>query len=227
MRRAKTVGVLGGMGPAATVEFFRRLVGATAAAVDQDHLRILIDNDPTIPDRTAGILGRGPSPAPALTAMARGLVAAGAQLLAMPCNTAHVYLPEIRGAVDVPFIDMPEETVAAVAERRVGLLVTDGTISTGLFHRPCERRGIEAVVPGPDDQRTVMETIVGIKAGGAPRSFEPGIAAVVERLRRAGAESVIAGCTEISLLSPGAMPLPWHDALEILVHAVIREAYNT
>jgi len=226
MKRARTVGVLGGMGPAATVEFFRRLVAGTTAAVDQDHLRILIDNDPRIPDRTAGILGRGPSPAPALAAMARGLVAAGAQLLAMPCNTAHVYLPEIRSAVDVPVVDMPEETVAAVAERRVGLLVTDGTISTGLFHRLCERRGIELVLPGSGDQQTVMDTIVGIKAGTPPRAFEAIIAAVVERLGRAGAESVIAGCTEISLLPAAAMPLPWHDALEILARAVIREAYK-
>jgi aspartate racemase len=118
MSARKVVGVLGGMGPDATVDFFAKLVAATHGDRDQDRLRILIDNDPTVPDRTAGIEGRGPSPAPHLAAMARGLVAQGAELLVMPCNSAHAFADAIAAAAaPVPFVDLIETTVAATRAR--------------------------------------------------------------------------------------------------------------
>jgi aspartate racemase len=224
MKARKTVGVLGGMGPMATVEFFRRVVVATPAETDQEHLRILIDNDPRVPNRTDAILHRGPSPVPRLQAMARWLEAAGADLLVMPCNTAHIYIEEVRASVSIPVLDMIFEAVAAIDRSSVGLLATDGTIAAGLYREACEPRGVRVVVPNPADQRSIMDAIASIKRGENPRRVEKEIKPIVCRLERGGAEAVIAGCTEMSLVPGDGMPLPWIDALDCLVEATLRDA---
>ncbi len=221
----KTIGILGGMGPMATVEFFRRLVDATPARTDQEHLHILIDNDPRVPDRTDAILRSGPSPIEALAAMAKRLERAGADLLAMPCNTAHVYLEELRASVSIPVLDMIRETVATIDRSPVGLLATDGTLRAGLYQRACEDGGIRVVVPDPADQRSVMGAIERIKRGESPRRVEEGIASIVRRLEEEGAKAIVAGCTEISLVPGDGTPLPWIDALDRLVEATLRAAW--
>jgi len=222
----KTVGVLGGMGSAATAEFFRRLVAATPAASDQEHLHVLVDNDPSVPNRTDAILHGGPSPVPRLIAMARRLEASGADFLVMPCNTVHVYIGEIRASVSIPVLDMISETVAVLDRTSIGLLATDGTIRARLYQDACDARGVLVVLPRPEDQRSVMEAIAGIKRGedswGIGEELEP----VVRRLERGGAEAVIAGCTEISLVAGGGMPIDWIDALDRLVEATVRDAWK-
>jgi len=224
MQGGKTVGVIGGMGPAATAEFFRRLISATPANVDQEHLHIIIDNDPSVPDRTAAILGRGIDPEPVLVSMAERLEKAGADFLVMPCNTAHHYLAAIRGAVGIPVLDMPAEAAALVDRGPVGLLATDGTIGSGLYQRAFSGRGIELIIPASEDQGAVMRVIDAIKAGGDPAAFAGEIASVVSRFCDAGAAAVVIACTEISLIAGEKMPLPWIDALDALVAATIREA---
>ncbi len=221
----KIVGVLGGMGPAATAEFFRRLVDATPAQTDEEHLHVIVDNDPSVPDRTNAILRGGPSPAEALAAIARRLERAGADLLVMPCNTAHVYIEEIRASVSIPALDMIRETVAVIGRSSVGLLATDGTIETGLFQEACEARGVRVVVPTSADQRSIMDAIASIKRGENPRRIEEEIEPIVCRLEREGAEAVIAGCTEISLVPGDGMSIPWIDALDCLVEATLRDAW--
>lgn len=225
MTARKTVGVLGGMGPAATAEFFRRLVDATPAQADEEHLHVIIDNDPSVPDRTNAILRGGPSPAEALAATAQRLERAGADLLVMPCNTAHVYIEEIRASVSIPALDMIRETVATIGRSSVGLLATDGTIETGLFQEACEARGVRVVVPTSADQRSIMDAIASIKRGENPRRIEEEIEPIVCRLEREGAEAVIAGCTEISLVPGDGMSIPWIDALDCLVEATLRDAW--
>jgi aspartate racemase len=212
------------MGPAATVEFFGRLVTATPATIDQDHLRILIDNDPTVPDRTRALLHGGPTPGPALARMAKGLVAAGAEVLAMPCNTAHAFLGAIREAVEAKVVDMIEETAARTEVRAVGLLATGGTIDARIYDHAFEARDIELLLPDEAGQETVVRAIEAVKASRAFGEIEAAVARVVGELRNRGAEAVIAGCTEISLLDGKRMPLPWIDALDCLVAATIREA---
>ena len=224
MNGGKTVGVLGGMGPMATVEFFRRLVAATPADTDQEHLHILIDNDPGVPDRTCAILHGGPSPVGALAAMARRLEGAGSDLLAMPCNTAHVFLEQIRKAVSIPVLDMIREAADAVDRPSVGLLATDGTIRTGLYQRACAARGVRVMVPGPGDQRVVMEAIARVKRGEDPRRLGSHLGSIVRRLADGGAEAVVAGCTELSLVPGDGMAVAWIDALDCLVAAALREA---
>jgi len=220
----KVVGIVAGMGPLAAAEFFRRLILATPAASDQEHLHILVDNDPSVPDRTAAILRDGPDPVPRMIAMARRLQAGGAEVLAMPCNTGHVFLDRIRDAVDATVLDMPSETALAIDERRVGLLATTGTIETGLYHRACTERDIELLVPEAADQELVMKAIHWIKASGETRAPQAWIDGVVDHLCGRGAEAVIAGCTEISLLSGDGLGIRWHDALDYLVQATLREA---
>jgi len=233
MRDVKTIGILGGMGPMTTVEFFRRLIEATPARSDPEHLHILIDNDPSVPNRSDALLHRGPSPVPLLRAMARRLEAAGAQVLAIPCNTAHAFLDDVREAVTVPVVDMIDETVAAAAARltgadgagtAVGLLATDGTIRSCLYRDAFEARGIEAIAPSPEAQQSVTAAIEAIKAGRSLTPLERPIFDVVERLAAAGAAAAIVACTELSLLSGDRIPIRWIDALDVLVGATLREA---
>ena len=226
MDAQKTVGILGGMGPAATVEFFRRLVAATPATIDQDHLHIVIENDPRVPDRTRAILHGGPTPGPALVRMAQRLESAGAEVLAMPCNTAHVYLAEIREAVTALVLDMVAETAEHIEEKSVGLLATSGTIHSRIYHRAYEERGIDLIVPAGESQQTVGRAIEAIKASRSLDEVELAIADVVSGLRGRGAKAIIAGCTELSLLDGARMPVRWVDALDSLVAATVREAFR-
>jgi len=202
----RTVGVIGGMGPEATVDFFAKLVAATPAERDQDHLRVLIDNDPTVPDRTAAVEGTGPSPAPRLIEMARALVAAGAELLVMPCNTAHAFEADIRAALpEVPFVSLIEATADAVVAdaggpRSVGLLATAGTLRSAIYHDAFARRGVEVLVPETDGQRTVSAAIAAVKRGRATQAERTGLIEVAERLALAGAGAIVTACTELPLL---------------------------
>lgn len=214
------------MGPAATVEYFRRLVASTPAAFDQAHVRILIDNNPQVPDRTKAILDNGPDPGPALAAMARGLAIAGADFLTMPCNTGHAFKKAICEAVDIPLIDMIEATIRALTVKKVGLLATTATVRTGLYKVACEAAGIELVTPTEEDQQLVMDIIRRVKAGGSGSSVHDHAAAIVARMADRGAETVIAGCTEISLIPADDMSIPWIDALDCLVAAAMKLALN-
>jgi aspartate racemase len=223
---SKTIGILGGMGPAATIEYFRRLVAATPAAFDQAHVRILIDNNPHVPDRTNAIFGNGPDPGPALASMAEGLAASGADFLTMPCNTGHAFKEAICQAVDIPFVDMIEETVRVLTVNRVGLLSTTATVRTELYKTACAQRGIELVTPDEVDQALVMDIIRRIKAGGSGASVRKHAAGIVTRLADQGAEAVIAGCTEISLIPGADMAVEWIDALDCLVTAAMKLALN-
>ena len=222
----RIVGIIGGMGPLAAAECLRRVILATPASADQEHLHVLVDSDPTVPDRTAAILHGGPDPGPKMIAMARRLEAAGAAVLIMPCNTGHAFLERIRGAVGATVLDMPVETATAINERRIGLLATTGTIQTMLYHRACEAHGIEVLTPDAGDQQTVMKAVHWIKASGELGGPQAWIDGVARRLCDQGAEALIAGCTEISLLCGKRLSVPWHDALDALAGAAVREALN-
>jgi aspartate racemase len=225
----RTIGVLGGMGPWATLDFFGRLLRLTPAARDQDHLRILIDNNPAVPDRSAFLLGRGEDPTPWLVAGARGLAAAGADFLTIPCNTAHAFYPAIAGSVPIPVLHMMEEAAAAAARahpqaRRVGLLATAGTVRAGLYARAFARYGVEVVVPDAAAQAVTDALIAAIKAG--PRPEHRGqAAALVQALAAQGAEAVVLGCTELPLVLAADVlaraPVPVLDATEALARRAV------
>lgn len=221
----KTLGVIGGMGPAATFDFCARLTAAMPASRDQDHPRILVDCDPRVPDRNAAQRGEGPSPGAYLAAMARSLRAGGAEVLAMPCNTAHTYRAEIEAAAPGPFVDIIDattEAAIAAAPRCVGVLGVDGCLGAGLYQRALTARGAPFVLLEPPAQATFMQTVYAIKSGRRGEAERDAMRGAVAALVRAGAETIIAGCTEIGLVLPAdRAEAPLVDSLDALVAATI------
>jgi aspartate racemase len=219
----KTVGIIGGMGPAATAEFFARLVRATSADVDQEHVHVVIDSDPTIPDRTLAIVGGGPSPLPKLIAVARRLEAFGAELLVMPCNTAHAFAPEVAAAVSIPLVSWVSEAADAITPleprpERVGLLATTGTVASGVYQDALAARGIETVVPTEPEQADVMAAVYGLKAGDAD---QPRVREVLESLVERGAEAVLLACTELPELALDGVAVPVIDPAALVAARVV------
>lgn len=227
----RVVGILGGMGPAATADFFLKLIQATPAAVDQEHLQVLIWSDPSIPDRTEALLTHGADPTPAMIAGAKMLRQSGAGMLAVPCNTAHAFLAAVQTEVDIPIIHMIEETANYVhrlkpAIRRVGLLSTTGTQKAGLYQAWLDHKGIQVLSPGPDSQeQLVMASIRGIKGGKIGQSVKSQLATAARELVDAGAEAIIGGCTEVPAgLAPEDITVPFVDPARILADSVVRTA---
>lgn len=199
----RTIGVIGGMGPAATLDFFDRILKRTKALRDEDHPRVIIDNNTKLPSRDAASKGEGPSPGAALAATARGLQTAGADFIVMACNTAHAYEAEIRAAIAVPFLSMIDETVAAVAALRpeaVGLLAADPCLRANLYQEAFREAGLNLVLPPPDSQRTLQTLIDRIKSGDTGDAVRRSMATLASKLEAQGAEVIVAGCTEVPIV---------------------------
>lgn len=220
------LGVVGGMGPAATIQFMHLVVSLTPAQRDQDHIRMLVDMNPAIPDRTAAILGQGPSPVPELVKSARLLEQAGATFLVFPCNTAHYFLPQVQAQINIPILNMIEETAAYIGERgmnKIALLATDGTVQTGLYQQALSGRKLNYLVPDEAAQQAVMKTIYDIKAGCDLKKAKQTFAPAIKWSRSQGAEAVIAGCTELSLILIGDTyeDLQVVDAMKAVAYRVL------
>lgn len=230
----KVIGILGGMGPEATVFLFRRIVEATGAARDQDHLRIIIDNNPKIPDRTPAILGLGESPVPLMVSTARNLEHAGADFIVIPCVSAHHFIDSLQEAISIPILSIVDAVIAELGRNSptldtVGLLATSGTITGGHFQRGLEDAGYVVKVPTPSDQeKLVMEAIYGergIKAGFLSAENKERLMEASHRLVGSGAQGIIAGCTEVPLvLSQEDLSFPLFDCLLILAREAVKEA---
>ncbi|HTT98194.1 MAG TPA: amino acid racemase [Rhizomicrobium sp.] len=218
---SKTVGVIGGMGPEATVEFLRRIVAATPANDDQDHIHVLVDNNPKIPSRLAAIVeGTGEDPLPTLIGMAKSLEKQGAELLAMPCNTAHYYRPRIADAVGIPFLDMVALSAAAVPGKRIGMLASPAVRRVGLYERQLRAAGKEAVFP--EDDGPVLEIIRAVKANRVTDAHRRDYASIARAL---SADAYLVACTELSVLgAPPGATAPVVDALDVLVKATVDAA---
>lgn len=196
----KIIGILGGMGPAATSDLFNKIIISTKAACDQEHLHVIIDSNTDIPDRTAALLNGGEDPTEQLVLSARRLQSAGAELIAMPCNTAHGFYDAVCAAVDIPVLHMIKLTAQELRRegvKRAGLLATDGTVRTGIYDKCFEGSGIELLTPSQDAQSAVMELIYkGVKAG--RRDFDTSrFEKAVRELSERGAQTLILGCTEL------------------------------
>ncbi len=196
----KVIGILGGMGPLATADLYRKLVLHTDAASDQEHPRVVIDSNTNIPDRTAALLRGGADPVPEMVQSAKRLAAAGAEVLIMPCNTAHGFYDRIVAAVDVPVLHMLRLTCEALKTRGVktaGLLATDGTVETGLYQSAFDGSGIALLTPDAEGQSAVMDVIYnGVKAGDLTHDVSA-FRRACESLLARGAETLILGCTEL------------------------------
>jgi aspartate racemase len=228
---SRTVGIIGGLGPQATVDLFARIVALTPASHESEHLHILVDNQPAMPDRHAAIAGRGPSAAPNLIAVAQNLVRAGAELLVMPCHTAHHYAPDIRAAVDVPMIDMIDQTAAAIAAvpgiRNAGLLAAQGCIDAGLYQRALAKRGIAITLPDTEELHSFMRTVFAVKADGVGQREREAMRAIGRALAERGAEVIVAACSEVPLLvGRDDFDCPFLDATDVLARATVAMALS-
>ncbi|HEX5504098.1 MAG TPA: amino acid racemase [Thermomicrobiales bacterium] len=230
----RIVGILGGMGPLATADLYRKIILATPAARDQDHLHVVIDADPSVPDRSAALRGEAPDPTPWLLRGARRLEAAGAAFIVVPCNTAHAFLPAVRPQIGIPILDMIAEAAARVradfpAARRVGVLATRGTVASGLYHRALAAAGLAAITPDDAAQdRLVGAAIAAVKAGDTSAAVGALVVEAGRGLVAAGAEVLLAACTELPLVLTAAnAPAPLLDSTQALAEAAVREARLT
>ncbi|MEM7502552.1 MAG: amino acid racemase [Pseudomonadota bacterium] len=222
-----TVGVLGGMGPEATVDFMSAVIGLTDAASDQDHLPMLIDNNPQVPDRQRAMRTGSTDVADALRTMALRLEAAGADFLVMPCNTAHAFLDEAAAAVSIPFNSIIDSTMDAVRAAApsvdtVGLLATNACLKANVYQSAATSRGVELLLLDEALQERCMSHIFAIKGGDTGVGPQTGMQELAEHLVGAGAGAVIAGCTEIPLvLKPDAVRVPLISSTEALARRTV------
>jgi aspartate racemase len=223
----KTVGVLGGMGPEATVDFMSKVIAATPAAKDQDHLHLLVDHNPAVPNRQAAILKGGEDPGPALAAMASRLEAAGAHFLVIPCNTAYVFKDSILAAVRIPLVSIIDVTIEEVGRRApgatsIGVLATDGCLKAGVYQDALTARGLSPVLPDAAEVDALMRLINGIKGGARNEETACEMRVLAGALCARGAQAVIAGCTEIPLvLDQRAVPVPLLSSTDVLAEYTV------
>ncbi|CAB1075990.1 Aspartate racemase (EC [Olavius algarvensis Delta 1 endosymbiont] len=231
-----TIGILGGMGPEATVDCFDKIIKNTPADKDQEHLRVVIDSNPKVPDRTAAIIGDGESPVPVMAAGCCALQRAGADFIIIPCVSAHVFLDEVRRRIELPILSIIDAVAEAIARdyptiEMVGLLGTTGTVRGGLFQQRIAGEGIQTLVPDEAMQIRIMDAIYDIKSSWPTRTRSEITAELVAAAaslisgKPQGAQGIIAGCTEVPLaLKQKDLPLPYFDAVTILARAAILKA---
>jgi aspartate racemase len=219
------IGVLGGMGPLATIDFMRKVLGATPADADQDHVPVIVSSIPQVPDRTAAFRGEGASPLVAMIDSGRRLVRAGASLVVIPCNTAHLWFDEIQRALGLPMLHLVdaalEDAAASVgAGATIGLLCTDATLASGLYVNRTPQ--VQWALPTAHEMIDwVMPGIRAVKAGELDRGGEL-LAAAAQALVRRGAKALVLGCTEVPLvLNASNTPVPVIDATASLARRAV------
>ena len=219
----RVLGVLGGMGPAATLDFLAKLQAATPASREQDHLRVLVDINPKVPDRNLS----DSDPGPVLAAMAVGLRDAGAQVLAIACNTAHAFADEVR-ASGLPLIDMLEvagQAARAGGASRIGVLGTG--LALGLYRDRLIQQGLEVVTLDDHEQVEFMALLYRIKLGALSAESRQTMTSLAQRLVGKGGQAVVAGCTEVPLvLSASDLTVPLIDATQALADACVAVCRN-
>lgn len=221
------IGILGGMGPEATVDLYRHIVELTPAEKDQDHFKVLIYSNPKIPDRTEAICSGGESPLPQLIESVQFLEKAGAGIIVMPCNTAHHYLPEIQAQTGIPILNMIEETGSVLTASMpditsVGLLAMDGTVRSGVYARTLEPAGVRILLPEKEQQARIQKAIARVKAGKTDRVTKTMFETAAKRLVDSGAQAIILGCTEIPLaFDPEVIGRPYLNPTRILAQSAV------
>lgn len=222
----KVVGIIGGMGPEATVDLLQRIIANTRALDDVDHIRCIVDNNPKIPSRIRAILeGDGENPGPCMAEMARRLEQYGADFLVIPCNTAHYYYDDAAAAVSIPvvhLIDLVVETVLAdnPGIGQVGILGSTTIVKTGLYASRFRERGVEVVYPEEEMQEKLFGVIRAVKAGDTSDRVNRHFVDICSHLAGKGATLCILGCTELGVIRAD-LPLKSYDAAEILAREIV------
>lgn len=215
-----TLGVIGGLGPIATAHFLELVINMTDAKTDQQHLNMIIYNIPSIPDRTAYILDNSaPDPLPEMLRIGQALAKQNAKFIAIPCMTAHYFFDRLEAGIPAVLINSIRETakhLKANGIEKVGIMATDGTIQSGIFHKELEAMGLTPIVPDKKQQENVMHLIFRNVKAGTPAEMDRFFAAA-DHLRRHGAQAIILGCTELSLIKRDyPIGAGFLDAMEVL-----------
>ncbi len=223
----RVVGIIGGMGPEATVELMRRVIAKTPVRDDQDHIHLIVESNPKIPSRIAHLIeGTGPDPTPELMRVAANLQRAGADALAIPCNTAHAYADSIRHAVSIPLLDMVSltvEKIAASGRTRVGLLASTAIHNTALYATAFSAHGIATLLPARQEE--VMALIKAVKRGETGVQAQAALGQIaLEMADRA--DVLLIGCSELSVIAAG-IAVPFVDSLDVLAQAIVSFASQT
>lgn len=225
----KPVGILGGMGPQATILLMQKVLAAVPAQDDADHVPLIVHQNPQVPSRIKALIeGNGRDPMPVLMSMAQDLERAGAQALAMPCNTAHHYALAVANATSLPFLNMIELTARHLAETgagTVGMLASPATRKVGVFDAIFEAHELTPL--WADDEGELLAIIQAVKAGAGLETLAPRLRRIAAHMAESGADHLLTACTELSLISeslPDAVPVT--DSLDCLVEAIIDFANN-
>lgn len=224
----KSIGILGGMGPLATTDIFTKIVNLTKAERDTEHIRIFIDNNPYIPDRTAAILSGGIDPVPQMADSLKRLEKCGADCIIMTCNTAHFFLPKLQELTDIPFISMLSATAEAAFKRfpnkKAAILATRGTLSSKLYDNALSEFGVDFITPNEKETEAVMRVIYdGVKASAPAEFYRDDMMSVINGLYERGADYFILGCTELPIAADLlGIRDPFIDSTTELAKAAIR-----
>jgi aspartate racemase len=237
LKHTPTVGIMGGLGPAATIDFMQRLLRATPAGDDGDHYRQLVDNNAKVPSRIKAILEGGDiDPLPMLIEMGKNLEAGGADFLAMPCNTAHFYHQGVQEQVSIPFLHMPNLALQAIHEKlhsdnsdrlTVALLASPALQKVKLFESYAEPLAIDIIYPQAPQQTQLLEVIQAIKAGATADSQETAFKDIATEVQSLGADALLVCCSELSLLTgvlreAEQIIFPVFDSIEELVNKSLK-----
>jgi len=228
----KTIGILGGMGPYATADLFGKILEQTPAKKDWEHLRVIINNNPKIPSRTRAILYNEESPVSMMIETARNLQKAGADFVVIPCNSAHVFMPEVLPHVKIPILDMITETVDYITKEMpritaVGLLAARIVVEAQLYQARLKAVSIKTITPIEQQQTIVRQVIEDVKLNKNSEGVKSKLTGLIGALTAKGAQAVIAGCTEISIVAKDlTVDVPIFDSNEILAKAGVNMARN-
>ena len=223
----RLIGILGGMGPEATLDLYRYILALTPATKDQDHIRVLIYSNPKTPDRTKAIAEDGESPVNGLIESAMLLERAGAGIIAMPCNAAHYYLPDMQKKVGIPILDMIAETRKSLSRqlpsaKMVGVIASLGAVHSRVYQKSLNEAGIDVLMPNDAEQAAIENGIAQVKAGTHTQSVQETFQGIGSRLYRSGAAAVILGCTEVPLaFDPNCVDYPTLNSTKILAEAAV------
>ena len=229
--KERIVGILGGMGPEATVDLMQRIIRLTPALDDADHIRCIVDNNPKVPSRIKAIIeGDGEDPGPCMADMGRRLESWGADFLVIACNTAHYYYDAVRHAVTIPVINLIDLVADHINDNfpnhgKIGILASPAVAMTGLYTKRFSQLGIEDIWPDPDHQTRLLSVIKAIKKGNTGATVRDDYQKVCDNLIQKGATLLLIACTELSALG-GKLPIKALDAAEILALEIVHVAKN-
>lgn len=225
----RLVGVIGGMGPEATVDFMARVIAATPAQSDQDHIRMLVEHNPRIPSRQSAVRRDGEDPGTVLASIAARLQIGGADFIVMPCNLAHAWTPNIQSAISIPFVSIIDVTVARALSHTdggaIGLLTTPGCFSAELYQHALADH--EIVLQSSDELAAAMGYVKQIKAGDKSEKVAQGLRRLAEDLVTRGAQTLVAACTEFPLVLEESMfSVPFVSSTDVLAEKTVELALS-